>query len=122
MSPWVVTLEALEPFRVPAETQNPEVLPYLKEEKRQNFDVQLEVFLKPKNTVTLPSTRDDEAESIKEGDIREKTGVGINLSRQRLVLHNGRDTPDDLIITTIKNDKEDVKGTLVLLTIKTIRI
>ena len=50
VSPWVVTLEALEPFRVPAETQNPEVLPYLKEEKRQNFDVQLEVNLKPKNT------------------------------------------------------------------------
>lgn len=50
VSPWVVTLEALEPFRVPAETQNPEVLPYLKEEKRQNFDVQLEVILKPKDT------------------------------------------------------------------------
>jgi fumarylacetoacetase len=50
MSPWIVTLEALEPFRVPAEIQNPEVLPYLKEEKRQNFDVQLEVILKPQNT------------------------------------------------------------------------
>lgn len=50
MSPWIVTLEALEPFRVPAEVQNPEVLPYLKEEKRQNFDVQLEVILKPQNT------------------------------------------------------------------------
>ena len=50
VSPWIVTLEALEPFRVPVETQNPEVLPYLKEEKRQNFDVQLEVILKPKNT------------------------------------------------------------------------
>jgi fumarylacetoacetase len=50
MSPWVVPLEALEPFRVPAEIQNPEVLPYLKEEKRQNFDVQLEVILKPQNT------------------------------------------------------------------------
>lgn len=53
MSPWVVTLEALEPFRVPAEVQNPEVLPYLKEEKRQNFDVQLEVTLIPKPE-TLP--------------------------------------------------------------------
>jgi fumarylacetoacetase len=50
MSPWIVTIEALEPFRVPAEIQNPEVLPYLKEEKRQNFDVQLEVILKPQNT------------------------------------------------------------------------
>jgi fumarylacetoacetase len=50
MSPWVVTLEALEPFRVAAEVQNPEVLPYLKEEERQNFDVQLEVILKLQNT------------------------------------------------------------------------
>jgi len=50
MSPWVVTLEALEPFRVAAEVQDPEVLPYLKEEERQNFDVQLEVILKLQNT------------------------------------------------------------------------
>lgn len=50
MSPWVVTLEALEPFRVAAEVQNPEVLPYLQEEKRQNFDVQLEVILQLQNT------------------------------------------------------------------------
>jgi fumarylacetoacetase len=49
MSPWVVTVEALEPFRVPTEVQNPEVLPYLQEEKRQNFDVQLEVYLVPKS-------------------------------------------------------------------------
>ncbi|MBL7818824.1 MAG: fumarylacetoacetase [Saprospiraceae bacterium] len=50
MSPWVVTIEALEPFRVPAEVQNPEVLPYLKEKNRQNFDITLEVFLKPEHT------------------------------------------------------------------------
>ena len=50
MSPWIVTLEALEPFRVPEEVQNPEVLPYLKEENRRNFDIQLEVILKPQNT------------------------------------------------------------------------
>src|SRR6185369_3206320 len=29
MSPWVVTLEALEPFRVPGYKQEPKVLPYL---------------------------------------------------------------------------------------------
>lgn len=49
MSPWIVTIEALEPFRVDAEVQQPEVLSYLKEEKHQNFDVHLEVILKPKN-------------------------------------------------------------------------
>lgn len=47
ISPWVVTIEALEPFRVPAPEQNPEVLPYLKGKNRLNFDVQLEVYLTP---------------------------------------------------------------------------
>ncbi|TAH19979.1 MAG: fumarylacetoacetase [Cytophagales bacterium] len=50
MSPWVVTLEALEPFRAAAETQKPEVLAYLKEEKRHHFDIQLEVILKTQHT------------------------------------------------------------------------
>ncbi len=52
MSPWIVTLEALEPFRVPAEAQNPEVLPYLKEEKRLNFDINLEVILIPNSKIS----------------------------------------------------------------------
>jgi len=49
ISPWVVTLEALEPFRVESPKQEPEVLDYLKFEGKQNFDIQLEVFLKPEN-------------------------------------------------------------------------
>ena len=28
VSPWIVTLEALEPFRQPGPNQEPEVLPY----------------------------------------------------------------------------------------------
>jgi fumarylacetoacetase len=54
VSPWVVTLEALEPFRVPTEPQNPEVLPYLQDKKRQNFDIQLEVTLIPKSETRNP--------------------------------------------------------------------
>jgi fumarylacetoacetase len=54
MSPWVVTLEALAPFRIPAETQNPEVLPYLKDLKRQNFDIQLEITLIPQSNAKKP--------------------------------------------------------------------
>lgn len=53
---------------------------------------------------------------------REKTGVGIELSRQRLALHNERDTPDDLKIASIINDKDEVLGTLVSLNIRTMRI
>lgn len=47
ISPWVVTLEALEPFRVPTPKQEPEVLDYLKFEGNKNFDIHLEVSLTP---------------------------------------------------------------------------
>ncbi|RMG69242.1 MAG: fumarylacetoacetase [Calditrichaeota bacterium] len=46
ISPWVVTLEALEPFRVPGPEQDPEPLAYLRIENRWAFDIQLEVYLK----------------------------------------------------------------------------
>ncbi len=45
LSPWVVTLDALEPFRVKGPEQLPHVLPYLSYEGARNFDIQLEVLL-----------------------------------------------------------------------------
>lgn len=47
VSPWVVTLDALEPFRVDGPLQTPEVLPYLKYEGQKNFDINLEVGITP---------------------------------------------------------------------------
>lgn len=49
VSPWVITIEALEDFRVPAPLQIPTVLPYLTEKNRLNFDVKLEVTLQTKD-------------------------------------------------------------------------
>ncbi|MFB4164285.1 fumarylacetoacetase [Alteribacillus sp. JSM 102045] len=49
ISPWVIPLEALEPFRVSGPNQNPEPLPYLKKEGENSFDINLEVSLKTKN-------------------------------------------------------------------------
>lgn len=47
ISPWVVTMEALEPFRVQAVEQSPEPLPYLKSSgSRETYDIHLEVGLK----------------------------------------------------------------------------
>mmetsp|Transcript_31898 Transcript_31898/g.123781 ORF Transcript_31898/g.123781 Transcript_31898/m.123781 type:complete len:190 (-) Transcript_31898:1141-1710(-) len=44
ISPWVVTWEALEPFRVPAEVQDPKPLPYLDGgSARKTFDITLDV-------------------------------------------------------------------------------
>jgi fumarylacetoacetase len=50
VSPWVVTLEALEPFRVEGEKQIPDVLPYLKFEGNHNLDINLEVSIQPENS------------------------------------------------------------------------
>ena len=47
ISPWVVTMDALEPFRVAGPIQDPEVLPYLKYQGKRNFDVNLEVGITP---------------------------------------------------------------------------
>jgi fumarylacetoacetase len=45
ISPWVVPLEALEPFRVPAPPQDPEPLEYLRTEGDWALDIALEVEL-----------------------------------------------------------------------------
>ncbi len=45
VSPWVVTLDALEPFRVAGPVQDPAPLPYLRSEGLQNYDIRLEIWL-----------------------------------------------------------------------------
>ena len=47
VSPWIVTLEALEPFRVPGPVQEPAVLPYLQFTGNKNFDITLDVLIQP---------------------------------------------------------------------------
>ncbi|EQB94156.1 hypothetical protein GA8_18670 [Geobacillus sp. A8] len=49
ISPWVVPLEALKPFRVNGPVQDPEPLPYLRTTNLGSFDIHLEVFLKSEN-------------------------------------------------------------------------
>jgi len=48
LSPWVVTQEALEPFRVAGPAQDPAPLPYLRQPQAMNFDVALEASLRPR--------------------------------------------------------------------------
>jgi fumarylacetoacetase len=45
ISPWVVTLEALEPFRKPLAPQDPHPLPYLRAKSDFMFDIHLEARL-----------------------------------------------------------------------------
>ena len=46
ISPWVVTMEALEPFQVDGPTQNPPVLDYLSSDAK-NYDINLTVEIEP---------------------------------------------------------------------------
>ena len=46
ISPWVVTREALEPFRLRGPVQDPVPLPYLRQARPNNFDLELDVSLR----------------------------------------------------------------------------
>lgn len=45
ISPWIVTLDALEPFRIEGPKQDPKVLPYLEYEGKKHFNIDLEVAI-----------------------------------------------------------------------------
>ncbi len=47
VSPWVVTMDALEPFRTQGPKQDPAPLPYLECDVNANYDINLEVSIKP---------------------------------------------------------------------------
>jgi fumarylacetoacetase len=50
LSPWIVTMDALEPFRCEGPKQNPAVLPYLAYEGKKNFDITLELSIQPEKS------------------------------------------------------------------------
>jgi fumarylacetoacetase len=47
ISPWIVTLDALDPYRTSGPSQEPKVLEYLQYSGNKNFDIELEVFIEP---------------------------------------------------------------------------
>ncbi|HEX4887596.1 MAG TPA: fumarylacetoacetase [Luteibaculaceae bacterium] len=51
MSPWVVTLDALEPFKVEGPAQEPKVLPYLEYTGNWHYDINLFVDIKPNESL-----------------------------------------------------------------------
>jgi fumarylacetoacetase len=50
ISPWVVSLEALEPFRCPGPVQEPQPLPYLQSIGDWHYDIHLEISLQTGKT------------------------------------------------------------------------
>ena len=57
ISPWVVTMEALEPFKIQGPKQEPKVLPYLSFSGNKNYDINLEVIIRPENSVETVLSR-----------------------------------------------------------------
>ena len=47
ISPWIVTREALEPFRVQGTERKEPLLPYLVDDAPRNFDIELEILMQP---------------------------------------------------------------------------
>ena len=47
ISPWIVTLDALEPFRCQSPKPEKEQLPYLQYHGDKSYDIELDVYLKP---------------------------------------------------------------------------
>jgi fumarylacetoacetase len=50
ISAWIVTMDALAPFKVETPTQEPKVLEYLEFEGLKSYDIQLEVAIKPETS------------------------------------------------------------------------
>jgi fumarylacetoacetase len=50
ISPWIVTMDALEPFKTESCEQSPAPMKYLQQKDKHTFDINLEVSLKPENS------------------------------------------------------------------------
>ncbi len=49
ISPWIVTLDALQPFRVEGPAQDPKPLPYLQQKGKNNYNIHLEAIIQPED-------------------------------------------------------------------------
>ena len=57
ISPWIVTMDALEPFKTKGPKQEPTPLPYLQQKGKHSFDIHLEVAIKPEKAEPTVITR-----------------------------------------------------------------
>ena len=78
ISPWVVTLEALEPFRKPLPQQDPEPLPYLSAKNAFTFDIYLEAGLQT-------SPREIEAQRLLKTPLRGGISRGESMGTPQVI-------------------------------------
>jgi fumarylacetoacetase len=104
VSPWLITIEALEPFRTAAATHDTPVLPYLETASPGAFDITLEVWLR---TPRLP-----EAVRISRGYFRD-----MYWTLAQMVAHHASNgcplRPGDLIASgTVSGPEKENRGCL----------
>src|SRR5579864_6710942 len=108
ISPWVVTMEALEPFRKPLPKQDPEPLPYLRAKNDFTFAIQLEAALqtpKLKTSQTITRTNFQNLYWSVSQQLAHHAVGGCNLQ------------PGDLLASgTISGPSEDSRGCMLELT------
>src|ERR1700693_573496 len=108
ISPWVVTMEALEPFRKSLPKQDPEPLPYLRSKNDFTFDIQLEAKLqtaKMKTPQTITRTNFQNLYWSVLQQLAHHTVGGCNLQ------------PGDLLASgTISGETDDSRGCMLELT------
>ena len=108
ISPWVVTMEAVEPFRKPLPRQEPQPLPYLRAKNDFTFDIQLEAQLqtaKMKSPHTITRTNFQNLYWSVAQQLAHHTIGGCNLE------------PGDLLASgTISGETEASRGCMLELT------
>ncbi|XP_073961803.1 fumarylacetoacetate hydrolase [Choristoneura fumiferana] len=110
ISPWIVTVEALRPFIVDNYPQDPAPFPYLQHNDKFNFDVKLEVDLKPEKSLTYTTISRSNFRhmywTVKQ-QLAQQTITGCNLN------------PGDLLGSgTISGDTPDSYGSMLELSWK----
>ncbi len=108
ISPWVVTMDALEPFRVDGPKQEPTPLPYLMVDSANGLDLNLEV--------TLQSTTMDMSETISHSNMKY-----LYWSMEQMLAHHtvtgcNMRTGDLCGTGTISGPTEDSYGSMLELT------
>ncbi|MGC8548386.1 MAG: fumarylacetoacetase [Acidobacteriaceae bacterium] len=115
ISPWIVTLDALEPFRVPSLPRprgDPDPLPYLAGEAARAFDIQMEVYLQSlqMRDAGLPPVR------LSHGNLRHLYWTPA----QMLAHHTSNGCPmrtGDLLATgTVSGPSDDSRGCMLEIT------
>jgi fumarylacetoacetase len=108
ISPWVVTMDALEPFRVRGPKQDPAPLPYLKSDSANGIDIALEV--------TLQSARMDSPQTISRSNMKHLYWGMAQMLAHHTVTGCNMQTGDLCGTGTISGPTEDSYGSMLELT------